>query len=120
MEQVDALSAEAGGGPVTIVVDDVELLKQSPLEHALTGVAPLAVFCVAIDGESGSTLFGGPYAVAKKARAGLVLSPTNGMVGTQVLGVQIPRFMLGTQTPGGGVLHRDGAWIPVRVPDVRQ
>ncbi|MBF0672058.1 MAG: hypothetical protein IR160_05670 [Salinibacterium sp.] len=120
MDLVGSVAQAAGGGTVSVLVDDAEMLKQSPLEQAITGVASLSTFCVGVDADAASTLFGGAIVAAKKARHGIVLSPTNAMVGAQLFGTQIPRYMLGSQTPGGGVLLRDGGWMPVQVPDVRQ
>ncbi|WP_207454272.1 FtsK/SpoIIIE domain-containing protein [Herbiconiux sp. SYSU D00978] len=111
---------DALGRRVTVVIDDADLLKQTPLEQALSGVTGQVDLCVAVETEAASTLFSGPFVTAKKARQGLVLSPTNAMTGTQLMGAQIPRFMLGSGTPGSAVLFRDAAWLPVRVPDVRQ
>ncbi len=116
---VDAVVA-GRQGRIVVIVDDAEGLKQTPLEMAISGIAAGASFCVAVESESASSVFGGALAVARKARFGLVLAPTNAMIGTTLFGTQIPRFMLGAQTPGGAVLHRDGAWQAVRVPDVRQ
>jgi len=116
------LDAVAAGrsGRVVVIVDDAEQLKGAPIEQALSGISAGASFCVAVDTEAASSMFGGALPVARKARLGLVLSPLNAMAGTTLFGTQIPRYMLGAQTPGGAVLHRDGAWQAVRVPDVRQ
>jgi S-DNA-T family DNA segregation ATPase FtsK/SpoIIIE len=103
-----------------VILDDAEQLKGAPIEQALSGISAGASFCVAVDTEAASSMFGGALPVARKARLGLVLSPLNAMAGTTLFGTQIPRYMLGAQTPGGAVLHRDGAWQAVRVPDVRQ
>jgi S-DNA-T family DNA segregation ATPase FtsK/SpoIIIE len=111
---------DALGKRVTVLIDDADLLKQTPLEQGLSGLTSQVGFCVAVETEAASTLFGGPFVAAKKARQGLVLSPTNAMTGTQLMGAQIPRYMLGAGTPGAGVLFRDAAWLSVRVPDVRQ
>ncbi len=119
LEALEALENPRGIRP-TVVVDDAELLKQAPIEHAISGISASVVFLVGVEVDSSSNLFGGAFVIAKKARTGLVLSPNTAMIGTQLFGTQIPKFMVGAQTAGGGVLHRDGAWMPVRVPDVRQ
>ena len=67
-----------------------------------------------------STLFGGPFAEAKKARRALVLRPESSVMGTQVIGSPIPKFMLGRGSAGGGVFTTAAGWLPVRVPDIRQ
>lgn len=118
-EAVAELVAGAGGKPLTVVVDDVETLRDSPLEHALIGAKRDVVFIVALTTEAVSSIFGGPYVEAKKARRGIVLSPSNSMTGTQAFASQIPKFMLGKTPAGGGVLFRDGEYTPVQVPDIR-
>ncbi|WP_456286544.1 hypothetical protein M1D46_02835 [Microbacterium sp. JZ70] len=107
-------------GVVTFVVDDVEQLKNAPLDHALTGVRHRAVFIVAVDAESTSTLFGGPFVEAKRSRRAIVLRPEAALYGTQAAGAAIPKFMLGQVPIGGGVLSTPRGWLPVRVPDIRQ
>ena len=111
--------AGAAGVPV-VVVDDADSLKQAPLEAGLTGVAARVRFAVALDVEAASSLFGGPYAEAKKARTGVLLGPTHAVQGTQVFGTSVPKTLLGRGTPGGGVLVDGGTWRPVRVPDPSQ
>ncbi|MEF3403281.1 FtsK/SpoIIIE domain-containing protein [Agromyces sp. CCNWLW203] len=111
---------DAAGEFVTVVVDDAEQLKNTPIEHALTGAKHRAAFIVAADSESLSTLFGGPVVEAKRARRALVLRPESTIMGTQAVGSPIPKFMLGRATPGSAVLTTPSGWLPVRVPDIRQ
>ncbi|MFB9308824.1 S-DNA-T family DNA segregation ATPase FtsK/SpoIIIE [Agromyces hippuratus] len=111
---------DALGQRVTIFVDDAEQWKNAPIEHALSGVKHRAAFVVAADTESVSTLFGGPLVEAKKARRALVLRPESSVMGTQVIGSPIPKFMLGRGSAGGGVFTTPAGWMPVRVPDIRQ
>ncbi|MEL5991213.1 FtsK/SpoIIIE domain-containing protein [Microbacterium phosphatis] len=118
--ELDALLEPFGDGLVTVVVDDVEQFKNAPIEHALTGIKHRARFIVAADIESMSTLFGGPYVEAKRARRSIVLQPPSAMYGTQATGVAIPKFMLGAVPAGGGVLMTHSGWLQVRVPDVTQ
>lgn len=117
---VDAVAASDGRYPVTLVVDDADLMKQSPVEFGITGVAPRVSIAVAVETEAASGLFGGALAAAKRHRAGVVLSPSNPMAGTTLFGAQIPKSMLGGRSGGIGVAFVDGAWIPVRAADVRQ
>jgi S-DNA-T family DNA segregation ATPase FtsK/SpoIIIE len=105
---------------VTVVVDDAEVFKNAPIEHALTGVKHRAAFIVSADSESLSTLFGGPVVEAKRARRALVLRPESSVMGTQAVGTPIPKFLLGRGTPGSAVLTTSSGWLPVRVPDIRQ
>ena len=116
---VDALAA-TGDGPVTVLVDDAEIMKQAPVEFGISGVASRVSVVVAVESEAASSLFGGALPTAKRARAGLVLGPTNSMVGTTLFGTQIPKSMLGGRSAGLGVSFVDGAWVPVRTADVRQ
>ncbi len=109
-----------GDGPLTVVIDDAERLKQKPLEMALSMIGRSAVFCVGIDAEAVTSQFSGPYVEAKKAHSGILLSPEVSIIGTQTFGTQVPKFLLGKTGPGGGILYRDGSWIPTRVPDVKQ
>lgn len=105
---------------VTVVVDDAEVFKNAPIEHALTGVKHRVAFIVSADSESLSTLFGGPVVEAKRARRALVLRPESAIMGTQAVGTPIPKFLLGRGTPGSAVLTTAAGWLPVRVPDIRQ
>jgi S-DNA-T family DNA segregation ATPase FtsK/SpoIIIE len=118
-EAVSAVLDAVSDRPLTIVVDDAESLRDSPLEHALIGAKRDLVFIVSLTTEAVSSVFGGPYVEAKRARRGLVLSPSNAMTGTQAFATQIPKFMLGKTPAGGGVLFRDGSYTPVQVPDIR-
>ncbi|MGO2665245.1 AAA family ATPase, partial [Mycetocola reblochoni] len=103
-------------GTVTVIVDDADLLKNTPLEQALNAVAHRAVFAAASELEAAATLYNGPFAHARKARVGVLLSPTSAVSGTQVLGQAVPKAMLGRRPAGGGVLLRGGGWTEVRVP----
>ncbi|MDR5698427.1 FtsK/SpoIIIE domain-containing protein [Agromyces aerolatus] len=111
---------DGAGEFVTVVVDDAEVFKNAPIEHALTGVKHRAAFIVSADSESLSTLFGGPVVEAKRARRALVLRPESSIMGTQAVGTPIPKFLLGRGTPGSAVLTTSSGWLPVRVPDIRQ
>lgn len=107
-------------GRVSILVDDAEQYKNAPIEHALGGIKHRATFAAAADSDSMSTLFGGPFAEARRSRRAIVLSPEASMLGTQAIGSPIPKPMLGRRSVGGGVFMASGGWLPVRVPDMRQ
>ena len=62
--------------------------------------------------------FSGPYGEVRKTQEGLVLSPASALVGTQLFGQKIPKFMVGRAGAGGGALHSGGRWAQVQVPDV--
>ena len=117
---VEQLIAANPGRTPTVIVDDADALKQSPVEHGLTGIASMVALCVAVESEAASGLFGGAYVAAKKDRTGLVLAPTAPMLGTTIFANPIPKAMIGNRVAGAGVAHINGTWIPVRVPDVRQ
>ncbi|MGO3884938.1 MAG: FtsK/SpoIIIE domain-containing protein [Mycetocola sp.] len=105
-------------GQVTVIVDDADLLKNTPIEQSLNGIGHRSVFVAASEVEAASTLYSGPFAAARKARVGLLLSPTSSVAGSQVLGQAVPKPMLGRRTAGGGVLLRSGEWTEVRVPSL--
>ncbi|TFD61618.1 hypothetical protein E3T39_06140 [Cryobacterium suzukii] len=106
--------------PLTVIVDDAEHWRDSPLERALVAAKGHSVFCVAIGANAASSVFGGPYAEAKKAHQGLLLSPGTTILGTQVFGGQVPRHLVGRFPAGGGALYSHGSYLPVQVPDLRR
>ena len=112
--------AQPAAPPVTLVVDDAETMKQTPIEFGITGAASRVSIAVAVESEAASSLFGGAFAQAKRHRQGVVLTPMNPMVGTTLFGAQIPKFMIGGRSAGSGVSHLDGLWVPIRATDVRQ
>ncbi|WP_156761676.1 FtsK/SpoIIIE domain-containing protein [Microbacterium karelineae] len=119
MEIASALP-DADGRTLSIVVDDVEQLKNSPLDATLASLKDRARFLCAVDIEMTATLFGGPFAEAKRARRAVVLRPGASLHGTQVTGTPIPKFMLGATPAGGGVFAASHGWMPARVPDLRE
>ena len=106
-------------GVLTVVVDDAERWKDSLLEMALFGARGHARFIVSIGADAASSVFTGAYAEAKKARLGLLLSPTTSILGTQVFGTQLPRHLVGRAAPGGGAFYSDGRYTAMQVPDLR-
>ncbi len=117
---VDSLILRHPEGPVTVIVDDAETLKQTPVESGISGVSARVSIAVAVESEAVSTLFGGALPAAKRHRAGIVLGATNPMVGTTLFGLQIPKTMMGGRSPGLGAAFVDGGWMPARAADVRQ
>ena len=111
--------ARVGDGVVlTVVVDDVETLRDTPLEQALMAHRDRLAFVVALSPDAAGKTFSGPYGEVRKTQEGLVLSPTSALVGTQLFGQKIPKFMVGRAGAGGGALHSGGRWAQVQVPDV--
>lgn len=117
-QQLDEITAGLGDR-FTVIVDDAEQYKNAPIEHALVGIKHRAGFIVAADSESVSTLFGGPFAEAKKSRRALVLRPESAILGTQAIGSPIPKLLLGRGAAGAGVFTTSAGWMQVRVPDIR-
>lgn len=115
-EMAGALAA--GEQALTIVVDDSESIRDSPLDRALAGARGHARFIVGVGADSAGSSLTVALTEAKKGRAGLLLSPPSTIVGTQVFGVQLARTHIGRGAPGSGVYFSDGAYIPVQVPDL--
>jgi len=102
-------------------VDDLELVgTDGPLADAI--VAHLAVLrdrpglivgAGTADDLSGA--YRGPAAALKKSRSGLLLAPATPNDG-DLLGVRLPRSVLGASNPGRGLLVTAGAWRLVQVP----
>ncbi|WP_242089482.1 FtsK/SpoIIIE domain-containing protein [Curtobacterium sp. DN_7.5] len=104
-------------GPVTVLVDDAELVANTPLENSLMGEKARFVFVVATNPDAAAKTFSGPYGEVRRTQEGLLLSPTSALMGTQLFGQKVPKWMVGRQPAGGGALHRRGEWTQVQVPD---
>ncbi|GAB3127804.1 FtsK/SpoIIIE domain-containing protein [Glaciibacter psychrotolerans] len=115
-----AAALEPRDTTLTIIVDDAEHWRDSALERALTAAKGHSVYCVSIGAGAASSIFSGPYSEAKKALHGLLLSPGTTILGTQVFGGQIPRYLVGRRPAGGGALYIQGEYLPVQVPDLRR
>jgi len=107
-------------GPVAVVVDDGELLTDTP--------CALAFETVLRDGRDGqrALVVGGTtsemvngyrgYIVeARKTKSGLLLSPEHPMEG-ELLGIKPPRSAVGPMPKGRGLLVLRGTYLPVQVP----
>ncbi|MBW3575670.1 MAG: FHA domain-containing protein [Actinobacteria bacterium] len=119
---VEALSTALGrvDGPVAVVIDDAEALARTPADDALkrfvlatTGAR--AGLLVAATVEDLKSDLRGTMAEARKGKAGLLLSPTSTLDG-EVVGLRLPRAMLGRAPAGRGVLALDGDLRLVQVP----
>lgn len=104
---------------LTIIVDDAERLRSTPLEKSLTAAKGHSVFIAAIASASVAGAVAGPFAEARRAGRGLLLSPTSSILGTQTFETSIPKHLVGRGNPGRGVLFLNGGYLPVQVPDVR-
>jgi S-DNA-T family DNA segregation ATPase FtsK/SpoIIIE len=115
-DAVDRVFAPFESHPVTVVVDDAELIRDSFLEQSLTAKKASLVFIVAAATEAAPSMFGGPLVEAKKARQGMILAPTGALQANTVFGEKIPKFMLGKSSKGGGAVFRLGEFVQVQVP----
>jgi len=117
--EADVVAALAAGEqPLTIVVDDSEGIRDSTLDRALASARGHARFVVGVGSESAGSAITVALTEAKKGRAGLLLSPTSTIIGTQVFGVQLARTHIGRGAPGSGMFFSDGTYVPVQVPDL--
>ncbi|NLG62127.1 MAG: hypothetical protein GX539_07765, partial [Candidatus Cloacimonetes bacterium] len=116
-EQV-AEALAAGEAPLTVVVDDSETIRDTPVDRALSAARGQLRFIVAVGADSAGSSLTMAFTEAKKGRIGLLLSPPSTIVGTQVFGQQLPRTYIGRAAPGAGVLFVDGSYMPVQVPDL--
>ncbi|WP_144711516.1 FtsK/SpoIIIE domain-containing protein [Curtobacterium pusillum] len=103
--------------PVTVLIDDAELVSNTPLENSLMGEKARFVFVVATNPDAAAKTFSGPYGEVRRTQEGMLLSPTSALMGTQLFGQKVPKWMVGRQPAGGGALHRRGEWTQVQVPD---
>ncbi|MGZ4752913.1 MAG: FtsK/SpoIIIE domain-containing protein [Oryzihumus sp.] len=108
-EAVEALVA-AAAGPVVVVLDDGEELKDSPLAPFLMAVlrgtaGAASTLLVGGQVDALSSGFSGWHVEARKSRQGLLLSPQGTMDG-ELIGTRLPRSAVGQPVqPGRGLLH---------------
>lgn len=111
----------AAPGPVVVVVDDAEQLRDcgaAPLlRQIVAGALPGRAVVLAGSANEVGAGFTGWQVDARKARHGLLLSPQDPADG-ELVGVRLPRSLVGGPVlPGRGLLHLgDGALVPVQVP----
>ena len=103
---------------LTIIVDDAERIRNSPFEKTLTAAKDHSVFIAAIASGSVTSAVSGPFAEARRAGRGLLLSPSSSILGTQAFELSLPKHLVGRSNPGRGVLFMNGGYLPVQVPDV--
>jgi S-DNA-T family DNA segregation ATPase FtsK/SpoIIIE len=113
---------EAAGGPVVVLVDDAELLKDCEARDVLREIIARGsdqgrAVVIAGGEEDICTGFSGWQVDAKKARRGVLLSPQQTMSG-ELIGTRLSRSSVGGQvTPGRALLHLgDGEPRTVTVP----
>ena len=109
-----------GKGPVAVVVDDAEAFARTPADDALRdllrerGQRALAVV-VGGQLEDLKSELRGTIVEARKAKAGLLLSPPSALDG-DLIGARLPRAWLGRMPPGRAILALDGEVSIVQVP----
>jgi S-DNA-T family DNA segregation ATPase FtsK/SpoIIIE len=113
-------AVNAGGATgLTVLVDDAELIAESPLGEVLTAFVRAARdlrAAVAVAGTAGElNQFRGFVPEVRKSKAGLLLSPASTADG-DLLGVRLPRTALFSGPPGRGVLALGGEIDVVQVP----
>ena len=106
--------------PLTVLVDDVELLTDTPVGQALEWYAKQirdAERGLVVAGTTSELLsaFRGVAVEARKHRLGVLLCPESTVDG-DVLNARLPRSVVGARIPGRGVLVRHGALTAVQVP----
>lgn len=117
-EQIEQALVEIDG-VTTVIIDDVEGIRDSPLERALVAARGRLRFIVSLSADAAGSAVSGPVADAKRGRTGLLLSPPSTILGTQVFGSQLSRGLVGRGAPGSGVFFANGGYTPVQVPDLR-
>jgi DNA segregation ATPase FtsK/SpoIIIE, S-DNA-T family len=123
LESETLVAALADGGPLVVLVDDAELVRDTTAGEELTAMlrrqrGPVGLV-LAGDAESVGSGFSGWQVEARKARRGLLLSPQN-LTDADLIGARVPRAMIGRALkPGRGLLHLgDGTLQVVQVPEV--
>ena len=118
----DELTAalQKASGPVAIVIDDAESYARSEGDEAIKaflkarGPGQTAII-VAGQIEEMKNELRGCIVEAKKAKAGLLLSPGSTLDG-ELVGLRLPRNLVGRTPPGRGVMALHGQATVVQVP----
>jgi S-DNA-T family DNA segregation ATPase FtsK/SpoIIIE len=113
------LETALGEGPIALVVDDAELLVDSPIAYALertTRHMRDTGSLVVVGGTTDDlvTGFRGFVVDVRRSKAGVLLSP-QGPADGDLLGVRLSRGVGGDITPGRGLLCRQGTTQPVQL-----
>ena len=113
---------EQGAGPVVVLVDDAELLKDCDAKGELRQLIQRGgelgqALVIGGDAEEIGSGFSGWQVDAKKGRRGALLSP-QGITNGELLGMRLPRSSIGGPvTPGRALVHLgDGELLTVQVP----
>jgi S-DNA-T family DNA segregation ATPase FtsK/SpoIIIE len=116
------LETALGGGPVALLIDDAELLVDSPVAHLLERTARQmrdtgSVVVVAGTTDELVTGYRGFVVDVRRSKTGVLLSP-QGPADGDLLGVRLSRTVGGSVTPGRGLLCRQGTTQPVQLAHV--
>jgi S-DNA-T family DNA segregation ATPase FtsK/SpoIIIE len=117
----DLTELSASAGPVTLIVDDAEMILDSPASGRFDKIvrsAPDLGWGIVVAGsvsELGRRFSGWPFEL-RQNRTGLVLQPS-AVADTETLDIRIPRaLLLGSSQPvGRAILVRKGRWCTAQV-----
>lgn len=117
-DDLKALTTRAGGRPFVVVVDDAELIYDTPLDAGLeevirTGRDGDHGLLAAGTSDSMASQYRGFLVEARRSRCGLLLSPQSPQEG-ELFNARLPRDTGGGPI-GRGLLVRDGGLIPIQV-----
>ena len=120
-EDLQALTGQAGGQPYVVVVDDAELLYDTPMDAALeetvkSGMDGDHALIAAGSADTMGSQYRGFLVEARRSRSGLLLSPQGASEG-DLFNVRLPRDAGGGPT-GRGVLIQGGGLLQVQAVGV--
>lgn len=118
-DEVSAVLASHDGA-LAVVIDDTETLARTPVDDALRAFlrsADRSQVAIVVAGqlEDMKTELRGVIIEAKKAKTGLLLSPPSTLDG-DLVGLRLPRNLIGRMPPGRGILALHGEATVVQVP----
>ena len=117
--EAEALLADLGTAPLTVIVDDAELISDAPIGELLTAYIRMGrdrdhtLVLAGTTSELGA--FRGFIPEARKSHSGLLLCPGSPADG-DLLGARLPRTALFPGPPGRGLLVTGGDLTLVQVP----
>jgi DNA segregation ATPase FtsK/SpoIIIE, S-DNA-T family len=114
-EMVTAMAGDGAGRPLVVVVDDAELLTDTPLADALSDIDIVGALIAAGTTDDLLKAYRGFTVDIRRSRSGLLLAPSSALDG-DLLGVRLPRGAVGgSAPPGRGLLVSRGQVTPVQV-----
>lgn len=118
---LEALRAASEDGPSALLVDDADTFARSEADEAArafireSGAGRQMAVVAAGPIEELKTELRGVIAEARRARCGLLLSPSSSFDG-DLVGLRLPQSMVGRMPAGRGCLVRGGECLLVQVP----